>query len=116
MHDEKSTVDVSRALDFVPAESTFSSSSTEFYGGAVSTPSESLGQASYTVLLNDGITDAEVADKGKTLTVKMFSDRNKEPYLLTQGVMGVARTFPVADQIQAVITITPEVQSAEFAS
>lgn len=104
----------SRTLDFQPAEKTYSVTSSAYYGGSIASSSESLGQAQFTALLSDGVTDFLVRNKGETLTVKFFPDRNKSPYILTQGVIGISRSFPVADQIQATVTVTAEQESAEF--
>lgn len=106
--------ELARALDFSPAETSHSVSSKQFYNGTVGSRSSSLGQAKFTALLADGVLDGLVAEKNKVLTVRFHPDRNRTPYVLTQGVVGVDRTFPVADQIQAAVTITSERASAEF--
>lgn len=104
-----------KALDFTPAETTHSVSSTEYYNGTIGSRSSSLGQGQFTALLDDGITDALVADKDEVLTVKFLPDRNKTAYSLTQGAIGISRSFPVSDQIKATVTISAEVATAEFA-
>lgn len=108
--------ELARALDFSPAETSHSVSSKQFYNGTVGSRSSSLGQAKFTALLSDGVSDALVGDKNKILTVKFFPDRNKTPFVLTQGAVGIDRTFPVADQIQASVTLTSEKASAEFSN
>lgn len=108
--------DMQRTLDFVPVENSHSVSSTQFYGGTIATSSRSLGQGSFTALLSDGITDNLVANKDQILTIKFFQDRNKTPFVLTQGVIGLARTYPVSDQVQADVTISSDTLSAEFIS
>lgn len=108
--------ELARALDFAPAENSHSVSSKQYYRGTIGSRSTSLGQAKFTALLSDGVTDALVGDKDEILTVKFYPDQNKAPYSITQGVIGLARTFPVADQIQAAVTITAEKPTAEFAS
>jgi len=109
-------VELSKATDFKPVENTHSSNSTQYYGGTVASKSTTLGQGGFTALLTNGITDSLVADKDQVLTVKFFQDKNKAPYVLTQGTLGLARTNPVAGQVQAAVTITAETASAEFAS
>jgi len=42
--------------------------------------------------------------------------RTKAAYILTQGKVGLKRSFPVADQIQAAVTLSAESQSVEFGS
>lgn len=108
--------EVTRVLDFVPPETSYSVSSKQHYQGTVATSTSSLGQGSFTALLTDGVSDSLVTDKGETLTFKFFPDKDKTPYVLCQGTLGIGRSFPVADQIQASCTITSEVAAAEFLS
>jgi len=108
--------DLSKSVDFVPAENSHSVSSTQVYGTTVGGRSTSLGQGSFTALLNDGVTDTLVSQKDQIITVKFFPDRNKTPFILTQGKLGLARTFPVDNQNQAVVTVSSDSVSAEFAS
>lgn len=108
--------DVSKTLDFVPVENSHSVSSTEYYGGTIASSSSSIGQGAFTALFNDGVSDALVNNKDQVLTIKFFPDRNKAPYILTQGKIGLARTFPVGDQTQASVTISASTISAEFIS
>jgi hypothetical protein len=77
---------------------------------------ESLNAGSFTALLSDGVTDALVAEKNQLLTVKYYPDRNQSPFLLTQGTIGLGRTYPVANQNQATVTISAESESADFAA
>ncbi len=105
-----------RTLDFVPAENAISVSSTQFYNGSVAASASSLGAGAFTALLGDGITDALLIEQDQVITVKMWPDRNKSPFILTQGGLGIARTFPVADQNAAAVTIAAEAASANFLS
>jgi len=107
--------DVAKGSGFVPAETSHSVSSEEYYGGTIASSSESLGQASFTAMLEDGVTDPLVALKNTVVTVKVFPNRNKSAYMLQQGTFGIGRTFPVDGQISASVTVTAEVQTAEFA-
>jgi len=111
-----SFADLARTSNFVPAETSHSISSEEFYGGSISSSSESLGQASFTALLDDGVNDGLISKKNTNITLKAFPDRAKSGYLLTQGIMGIARSFPIGNQINASVTLTPEQASAEFTS
>lgn len=108
--------DLSKTLDFKAVEKSHSVSSSQYYGGSVASSSESLGQGGFTALLSDGVTDSLVADKNQVLTVKHFPDRNKSAYSLTQGKIGLSRSWPVADQIQASVTISAENETVEFSS
>lgn len=109
--------DLSRTMGFVPIEQSHSISSTQVYGGEnVGASSSSLGQGSFNAMLSNGVGDALVSEKNEIVTVKFFPDENKSPYILTQGKLGIARTFPVNNQIQASCTISGEDESAEFTS
>lgn len=105
-----------KATDFVPAEVSHSVSSQQLYGITVAASSETLGQGAFTALLDDGTTDSIVQSKNDILVVKFFPDRNKAPFILTQGLLGLTRAFPPGDQINAAVTITAETSSAEFSS
>lgn len=108
--------EIARGVDFVPAEETHSVSSTQVYRGTIGQVSSSLGQASFTAMMDDGVTDALVGEKNQKLTVRFYPDENQNPYILTQGKIGISRRFPVDEQIQATVTISAEAASAEFSS
>lgn len=110
-------VTISKAMDFVPAENTHSTTSTQVYGNkSVGSSSLSLGQGSFVALMNDNVTDALLQEQDEICTIKHFPDRNKTPYVLTQGILGIGRTFPVSDQNRAECTISAETKSASFNS
>jgi hypothetical protein len=108
--------DQQRALDYTPVENSHTVSSTQYYRGTVGAVSSSIGQGGFTALLDDGTTDALVSEKDETLTVKFFPDENKTAYQLSQGKIGLTRSFPVDNQNQATITISAENVTAEFSS
>lgn len=108
--------EVSRAFNFRPVENSHNVTSQEYYRGTIGSVSSSIGQGGFTALLNDGLTDNIVAEKDQVLTVKFFADENKSAYSLTQGKLGLARTYPVDNQNQAEVTISAETITAEFAS
>jgi len=108
--------ELSRTLDFVPAENSHSVTSTQYYNGTIGSTSTTLGQGSFTALMTDNVTDALVGEKNQILTIRFYPDRNKTAYILTQGTIGLSRTFPVAGQNQADVTISADTQSAEFSS
>lgn len=108
--------EIPRAKDWKPAETTNSVSSEQYYDGAVGSVSSSLGQASFTVSLNDGVTDALLAKKGQTLLFKFLPDKNKAPYQITQGTLAVARTFGVGANPSASVTVSPSIASVDFAA
>lgn len=101
--------------DWVPAESTHSISSADTYDGPVGSASSSLGQASFNAILKDGITDAFLAQKGKTIWVEFRPDRDKStPKQLTQGLLGISRSFPAGGaSFSAACTITPSVETVD---
>lgn len=110
-------VEAQRAIEFVPVEQTHSVTSTQVYGNkSVGSVSASLGQGGFTAMLSDGVTDSLLAEQDEIVTVKFSPDRNANPYVLTQGTLGVKRTFPVSDQNQAACTLTGETISANFSS
>lgn len=109
---------IANTSDWVPAESTYSITSTSTYDGPVGSASSSLGQASFTAILRDGITDSVLAQKGKEIWFEFRPDRDKTtPRQLTQGVFGVSRTFPAGGgNFSAACTITPRVESVDVLS
>ncbi len=108
--------ELSRTMNFRPCENSHSVSSQEYYRGTVGSVSSSIGQGGFTALMNDGLTDSLVAEKDQILTVKFYPDENKAAYALTQGKIGLTRTFPYDNQNQAEVTISAEYPTSEFAS
>lgn len=103
--------------DWTPAESTYSVSSTDTYDGPVGSATSSLGQASFTAQLSDGITENFLSSKGDNVWVEFRPDRDKTvPKQLTQGTLGVSRTFPAGGGFSASCTVTPRVESLDVAS
>ncbi len=109
-------VKLSKTLDFSPAKNSHSISTTQYYGGSASSRSSSLGQASFTALVNDGISDSLMAEEDEIITIQHFPDENKDPYTLTQGACAVDPSYPATGQIQVAVTITPESASPGFIS
>lgn len=108
--------EVSKVLDFKAIEISHSVTSQEYYRGSIASVSETVGQGGFTALLNDALTDAIIGEKNQTITVKHWPDENKNPFSLSQGRIGLDRSWPVAGQNQAEITISGSKQSAEFSS
>lgn len=113
---EPEFTDIPIASDFVPPETTHSVSSTEVYGGAIGASSRSLNQGSFTAYPGDGISDGLLRVVNESLFFKFFQDRLRSvPYILTQGVFGISRTFPAGGgQISAACTISAEQASANI--
>lgn len=106
---------IANTSDWVPAESTYSINSTSTYDGPVGSASSSLGQASFTAVMKDGITDSVLAAKGKEIWFEFRPDRDKTvPRQLTQGLFGVSRTFPAGGgSFSASCTVTPRTESVD---
>lgn len=109
-------VDVPLASDFVPPETTHSVSSEQVYGSTIGSSSSSLGQGSFTARLTNGVDDPLVKQKNQNLWFKFFPDRYATQNMLCQGLLGIARTFPAANQIQAACTISAAKSAIELAA
>lgn len=107
--------DVPTASDVVLPETSYSVTSTQVYGGTIGASSATLNQGSFTAYLEDGVTDPLVALKGSNLWFRFYPDRYKSPYTLCQGILGMSRTFPVADTVQAACTISAASAAVEVA-
>ncbi len=105
--------DIALASDFVPPETTHAVSSTQVYGTTLGSSSSTLGQGSFTAYLANGVSDALVQLKNATLWFRFYPDRYASPYILTQGKLGISRTFPAADSIQAACTISAAAAGSE---
>jgi len=104
------------ASAYVPPETTHSQNSTAVYGGTIGASTSSLGQGSFTVYLLDGITDPIIDLKNEILWIKFFAHRLRAPYLLANGTLGIARTFPPDNSIQAACTLSAVEDATEFAA
>jgi hypothetical protein len=109
---------IPKASAWVPSEATYSISSSDTYDGPVGSSSSALGQASFTAVLTDGITDSFVAKKGQNLWFEFRPDRDVTlPKQLTQGIFGIARSFPAGGgSVTASCTITPTDASVDVVS
>lgn len=115
-----SFIELGSAVDFVPAEESHSVTSTQVYRRTLAASSKSIGQCSFTSYLNDGVTDALLAEQNEIVTVRFYPDEDEDAYILTQGILGTNRSFPADNQNSAACTITPvtaeESKSVNFAS
>jgi len=109
-------VEQSFANDFVATETSHSTSSTQVYGDTVGTTSSSLGQGSFTAILSDGITDGIVSRKNDTLWFRYYQDKYKPAHLLTQGKLGISRTFAASEKAKVSCTISADKASIERAN
>lgn len=108
--------EISRARNWTPAETSNSTNSEQYYDGTLGSFSSSLGQSSFEAALGDGVTDALLAKRGANLLFKFMPDKNKAPYQITQGVLGVARVFGVGANPTATFSVSPLQESVDFAS
>lgn len=106
--------EVPRGSDWKPAETTHSVSSQQVYGSTIGSTSSSLGQAGFSAMLKDGITDNIMKVVDDSIWVKFKQDRNRAPYQLTLGKLGVARTFPAAGNVAAAFTLSSEAKTADY--
>jgi len=108
---------VPKASDWTPAETTYSVSSTDTYDGAIGTSSASLGQASFSMILEDGVDDPILTAKGSNIWFKFLPDRNQStPYQLTQGIFGISRTYETDGQVNASCTVSASQESSDVAA
>jgi len=108
--------EIPRSKDWKPADTSNSVSSDNFYDGPVGSTSSTVSQASFTASLGDGTTDALLAKAGQILIFKFMPDRNKLPYQLTQGVLGVTRTFAVGANPSGAFTVSASKATVNLAS
>lgn len=103
------------AYDFKPVEQAHSVSSQQVYGNkSVASSSAKIGQGSFVALLDDGITDSLKAQQDEIITVRFYPDRNRDPYSLTQGTLGIKTTYPAGAENQADCTISARNSTANF--
>jgi hypothetical protein len=109
---------IPKSSNWVPAEATYSISSTDTYDGPVGSSASSLGQASFSAVLTDGITDNFVSLKGQNLWFEFRPDRDVSvPKQLTQGIFGISRSFPAGGgSVSATCTVTPTDATVDVAS
>jgi hypothetical protein len=100
--------DINKASDFVPPENSYSVTSTQIYGRTLGSTTSSLGAGSFTGYVEDGVTDGLISLEGQILWFKFYPDKAKAPYILSQGKLGITRSFPAGDQIQVAATINAE--------
>ena len=98
--------DIALAADFVAPETTHSQNSTQVYGGNIGSSTQSLNQGSFTAYLRNGVDDTLVGLKNETLWFRFYPDKYETQHIMTQGALGLSRTFPAGDSIQASCTIS----------
>ncbi|CAH1044566.1 hypothetical protein [Halomonas sp. TD01] len=106
--------EIPRASDWVPAETSHSTTSTEIYNGTLGSVSRSLGQASFTYYGEGNANDPLVRLKNQRLWFRWYQDRNRSPFSLTQGILGIGRTYPAGDHVNIACTVSAEQETADF--
>lgn len=97
-----------KVSDFESPEDSHSITSTQIYGMTLAASSSSLNQGSFVAYLEDGITDPILAVKNLFLWFKFKQDRLRDPYILCQGKLGIAPSFPSGDNVASNCTISAE--------
>ncbi|WP_394424745.1 hypothetical protein [Vreelandella stevensii] len=106
--------EIPRASDWVPAETSHSTNSTQIYNGTLGSVSRTLGQASFTYYGEGNANDPLVRLKNQRLWFRWYQDRNRSPHSLTQGVLGIGRTYPAGDHVNIACTVSAEQETADF--
>ncbi len=101
---------------FAPAGNTYSTTSTQVYNGTIGASSSTLNQSTFTFYPEDGISDASLALEGENLFFRFHQNRLNEPYIIEQGIFGIAQTFPAADSVQVSATVSPETAAVRIYS
>jgi len=107
--------EISLSSDFIPPENSHSVSSKQVYGTTMGSNSSTLNQGSFIAYLQDGVTDPLIKLKNANLWFRFYPNKYKTAHILTQGVLGVSRTFPSGASIQAACTISSDVAAMEQA-
>lgn len=96
------------AYDFVPPANSHSIQSKQVYGRTKGSKTSAINQGSFSVDLNDGISDNVLSYLDCFLWFKFKQNRLNNPYILAQGYLGMQRQFPAGDSVGATCTISPE--------
>lgn len=110
---EPSFTEAANASDVKLPEKTHSTSSTQVYNNVINSVSSSLGQGSFNVQLEDGLTDPIAQQRDAKLWFRFYPDRYKTPYSLFQGKLGVSRNFPAGGNINAACTISAATEALD---
>lgn len=106
--------EVPNGYDWTPSEVTHSVNSQQVYGNAIGSTSSSIGQASFSAILSDGITDNILQFVDENIWIKFKQDRNRQPYQLTQGKLGLSRSFPADGNVSASFTLSSQRKSQDM--
>lgn len=104
------------AYDFVPPANSHSIQSKQVYGRTKGSKTSAINQGSFSVDLNDGISDNVLSYLDSFLWFKFKQNRLNSPYILAQGYLGMQQSFPAGDSVGATCTISPETVSLRVLS
>lgn len=104
------------AYDFVSPEPSHTITSKQVYGRVKASKSSSLQQGSFTVDLNDGISDNPLTKANQFAWFRFYQNRLNTPYILTQGYLGLSPSWPAGDSVQAACTISSEIAAMRVTS
>ncbi|MDY0137972.1 MAG: hypothetical protein RBS36_12450 [Thiomicrospira sp.] len=107
-------VDVPSGSAWKAAENSYSTNSTQVYGGTIGSTSKTLNAAGFNAVLKDGHTDPIMSIVGKKGWFKFKQNRYRAPYQLTLGTLGLARSFPADGNVEGAFTISPAGPSIDF--
>lgn len=103
------------AYDFQPSETGYSSTSTQTYSRVKNSRSQSLNNASFSILLKDGITDTLVSKQGQGLYFRFYPDKFQPYHIIEQGVFAISRQYPAGGDVTASCTINVDEKGKEVA-
>lgn len=108
--------EIPRASNWVPAETSHSTNSTQIYNGTIGSVSQTLGQASFTYYGEGDATDPLIRLKNNRLWFRWYQNRHRAPFSLTQGILGIGRTYPAGDHVNISCTVSAEQATVDFES
>lgn len=95
-------------LDWVPADLTGTANTTQFYSGSISSVGQTTANATFTVLMDNGVRDDFLRLVSSEILIKYQPDSADGDHQLTIGTLFKAATNPVDNEIQATVTIIPK--------
>jgi hypothetical protein len=97
-----------------PRETSHSTNSTQIYNGTLGNLSQTLVQASFTYYGGEDATDPLVRFKNNRLRFSWYQNRYRAPFSLTQGILGIGRTYPAGDHVNISCTVSAEQATVDF--
>lgn len=104
------------AYDFVPPENSHTITSKQVYGRTKGSKASNINQGTFSVDLQDGISDNVLQFVNDFLWFRFYQNRLNTPYILTQGYLGIGPSFPAGDEVSAACTLSAPVVSMRVTS